>query len=167
MDVYWHDFWKYNLPRWVFAWGAGCCRVMEHKWDEEDVLAGEQPAYNVGTTMEKKVTMWGVGSPTQGDSPSSLRKVPIRRQGQHWVSDSEWDEEIIHWVWECKGQWLSTGCWNICGVRRAFAEVKRQWISGELVMFRGTNQISKYIKNNGSHVYHCQRKKLQIRKGKN
>lgn len=42
--------------------------------------------------------MWGVGSLTQDDSPSRVKKVPVWKSELHCVSGSEQGEKNIQWV---------------------------------------------------------------------
>lgn len=74
-------------------------------------------------------------------------------------------EEGIHvgWGLEDRGQlqpWA--GCQSPSGLKRAFA-----WGTGKhrqrglVITYRGINQISKYIKDNGRQISYCQRRELQ------
>lgn len=49
-----------RVPPLVFSHGgAGCCRVLEHKLDEEDVQWEGQPACNAGTRTKRKRLLCG------------------------------------------------------------------------------------------------------------
>lgn len=144
-------------------------------------LHGKQFVAEWWSTSEMRMSMWkssqlimlephlregsyhtGSRQPHTGWQPS-VRKVHGREDSIGCLTEQG---DTIQWVEGCKGQWPSTGCWKHMWSEKGFAEVRRQWISGELVMFRGINQISKYINYKGNHVLSeklqiCKRKKLE------